>query len=183
VNLLDQERVSMIKKLIPISTVLLSSVIMASQPAAVDKNSCNKLIGSQKPFILILNPNDDLLSSVAKCAKDAELLGASISGLGQLHDPTLAYFSSNPKDKPTFTQFGGYYELASLNGNVAKNENGYYTHAHVVLANKKFNGIAGHVKDAKVGLTVEVTMTPLSSTLQRAVDPKTGFGPIITANE
>ncbi|HEX2549715.1 MAG TPA: hypothetical protein VHM20_07790, partial [Gammaproteobacteria bacterium] len=92
----------MIKKLIPISTVLLSSVIMASQPAAVDKNSCNKLIGSQKPFILILNPNDDLLSSVAKCAKDAELLGASISGLGQLHDPTLAYFSSNPKDKPTF---------------------------------------------------------------------------------
>lgn len=171
----------MIKKLIPLSTLLLSGAILANQPAAVDKNSCNKLIGSQKPFILVLDPNDDLLSSIATCAKDAELSGASISGLGQLHNPTLAYFTSNPKDKPTLSQFKGYYELASLNGNVAKNENGYYTHAHVVLANEKFNGIAGHVNNAKVGLTVEVTIIPLLSTLERAVNKETGFGPIVTA--
>jgi len=169
----------MIKTLIPISTLLVSSAIFAGQPAAVDKDSCHQLVGSEKPFIVVLNPHDDLLSSIATCVKDAELPGASISALGQLHNPTLAYFTSNPKDKPTLTQFDGYYELASLNGNVAKNKNGYYTHAHVVLANQKFNGIAGHVVNAKVGLTVEVTIIPLSSTLQRAVDPETGFGPIV----
>ena len=125
----------MSKKLIAISTLLLSSAILANQPAAVDKHSCNKLIGSQKPFILILNPNDDLLASIATCVKDANLPGASISGLGQLHNPTLAYFSSNPKEKPTFTRFDGYYELASLNGNVAKNGSVYPAAGR---------GVAGH---------------------------------------
>lgn len=171
----------MLKKILPLFTLLTSTVIFANQPAAVDKHSCNKLEGSVKPFILVLNTDDELLSSISACAQDAKLLGASISALGQLHNPTLAYFTSNPKDKPTLAQFNGYFELASLNGNIAKNENGYYTHAHVVLADQKFNGIAGHVGDAKVGLTVEVTITPLSSTLQRAVDVETGFGPIVTA--
>lgn len=169
----------MIKKLLPIFTLLASAAIQAAQPAAVDTHSCNKLIGTTKPFILVLSTDDELLPSISACAKDAKLFGASISALGQLHNPTLAYFTSNPKDKPTLKQFDGYFELASLNGNIAKNENGYYTHAHVVLANKKFEGIAGHVNDAKVGLTVEVTIIPLSSTLQRSVDPETGFGPIV----
>ena len=171
----------MFKKLLPFSALFVSTAMFASQPAAVDKYSCNKLVGSEKPFILVLNTNDDLLSSISACAKDAKLLGASIVALGQLHNPTLAYFTSNPKDKPTLTKFNGYFELASLNGNIAKNEKGYYTHAHAVLANQKFNGIAGHVDNSKVGLTVEVTITPLSSTLKRTVDPETGFGPIVTS--
>lgn len=171
----------MVKYFLPISTLLLSTAIFANPPAAVDKYSCNKLIGSKDPFILVLNTDDDLLSSISACAQDAKLLGASISALGQLHNPTLAYFTSNPKDKPVLTQYNGYFELASLNGNIAKNKNGYYTHAHAVLADQKFNGIAGHVDSSKVGLTVEVTITPLPSTLQRAVDPETGFGPIVTA--
>jgi predicted DNA-binding protein with PD1-like motif len=37
------------------------------------------------------------------------------------------------------------------------------------------------VNNSKVGLTVEVTITPLPSTLQRVVDPETGFGSIVTA--
>lgn len=171
----------MLKKLLPLSTLLISTAIFANQPAAVDKYSCKKLVGSTKPFILVLNAEDELLPSISACAKDAQLVGASISALGQLHNPTLAYFTSNPTDKPTLTQFNGYFELAGLNGNIAKNKNGYYTHAHAVLADQKFNGIAGHVDNSKVGLTVEVTITPLSSTLQRAVDPETGFGPIVTA--
>jgi len=170
----------MLKILLPISLLLGSTAILANPPAAVDKNSCTKLIGSDKPFILVLSQGDDLLAGISACAKDAKLLGASISALGQVHNPTLAYFTSNPKDKPTLTQFDGYYELASLNGNIAKNANGYYTHAHAALADPKFNGIAGHIDNSKVGLTVEVTISPLPSTLQRAVDPETGFGPIIT---
>lgn len=170
----------MFKKFLPLSILLVSTTIFANQPAAVDKYSCNKLIGSEKPFILVLSTDDELLSSISACAKNAKLSGASISALGQLHNPTLAYFTSNPKDKPTLTQFNGYFELASLNGNVAKNNHGYYTHAHAVLANQKFSGIAGHVDNSKVGLTVEVTIIPLPSILQRSVDPATGFGPIIT---
>lgn len=106
-------------------------------------------------------------------------MGASVSGLGQLHDPVLAYFSSDPSAKPTLTKFSGFYELASLNGNVTNNSGKYYTHLHTTLADKKFNGVAGHINAAKVGLIAEITIIPLSAPLERTVDPKTGFGPIV----
>lgn len=122
---------------------------------------------------------DDLLASITQCAKDAKLMGASISGLGQVHNPTLAYFTSNPNDKPTLTTFPGYYELAGFNGNITNNADKYYTHAHAILADKKFHGIAGHVNTTKVGLTFEITIIPFPASVQRTVDPKTGFGPIV----
>lgn len=147
--------------------------------AVVNKQSCNKLANTNQPFILVLDSGDELLASVTRCAKDAKLIGASISGLGQVQNPTLAYFSSNPNDKPTLTTFPGYYELAGLNGNVSVNGQSYYTHAHAVLADKKFHGIAGHVNAAKVGLTLEVTIVPFSGSVQRTVDSKTGFGPLV----
>ena len=170
----------MFKKLSLLSLLILSSISFAETPAAVDTKSCHQLIGTEKPFILILQPGDEILTSISACAKAAKLKGASISGIGQFHNPVLAYFTSNPKDKPKLTKFDGYYELASLNGNIAKNENVYFTHIHAVIGNEKLTAIAGHVNTAKIGLTAEITIIPLSSALQRNVDPVSGFGPIIT---
>lgn len=147
--------------------------------AVVNKQSCGKVASTTQPFILVLDSGDDILESITRCAKDAKLIGASISGLGQVHNPTLAYFTSNPNNKPTLTTFPGYYELASFNGNVSANDGKYYTHAHSVLADKQFHGIAGHVNAAKAGLTVEVTIVPFANPVERTVDPKTGFGPLV----
>lgn len=146
--------------------------------SSVNKTTCAK-VNPHKPFILILDSGDDLIASVSQCAKDAKLAGASISGLGQVHNPTFAYFSSDPKAKPSLTKFAGYYELASLNGNITNNNNEYYTHIHAVLADKKFHAIAGHVNHTNVGLTVEVTIIPMLNAVERTVDEKTGFGPIV----
>jgi predicted DNA-binding protein with PD1-like motif len=162
-----------------VATSAVASENAAISSAVVGKSSCGKLANTTQPFILVLNSGDGLLESITQCAKDAKLKGASISGLGQVHNPTLAYFTSNPDDKPTLTTFSGYYELASFNGNITNNANKYYTHAHAVLADKQFHGIAGHVNAAKVGLTAEITIKPFLAFVQRTVDPKTGFGPIV----
>ena len=148
----------------------------ATTPIVVNKSTCGKLANTTQPFILVLNSGDNLLETISLCAKEAKLTGASISGLGQVQQPTLAYFSSNPHDKPSLTKLGGFYELASINGNISVNGDEYYTHAHAVLADKKFHGIAGHINSAKVGLTAEITIIPFSGPVQRTVDAKTGFG-------
>lgn len=160
-----------------LSTTMTATSALA-QTAAVNKATCGQLANTTQPFILVLDNNDNLIDSISSCAKDAKLMGAGVSGLGQVHDPVLAYFSSNPNDKPTLTTFPGYYELASLNGDITNNGGKYYTHVHAVLADKKFHGIAGHVNVAKVGLTAEIMIVPLSG-VERTVDPKTGFGPIV----
>jgi len=160
------------------AAMVATSAAASENTAAVSKSSCGKLANTTQPFVLVLNSGDDLLESITQCAKDAKLMAASISGIGQVHNPTLAYFTSNPKDKPSLTTFPGYYELASLNGNITNNANVYYTHAHTVIADKQFHGIAGHVNAATVGLTAEIIIIPFSAAVQREVDPKTGFGPI-----
>jgi len=171
----------LVKSMLAAALLLSINTVMAS-PAivAVSKSTCRNISDTSQPFILVLNSGDNLLGSITQCAKDAKLQAASISGLGQLHNPTLAYFSSDPKAAPTLTKQTGYFELASLNGNITSNNGQYYTHAHGVLADKKFHGIAGHINDSKVGLTVEITVVPLSGKVERAVDPKTGFGSILT---
>jgi len=168
-------------KLILTSVLLINTISSAwATPTAVDKMHCSKLNKTTKPFILVLSSDESLIDSITQCAKDAEITSASVSALGQVHNPELAYFSSNPNDKPTLTRFNGYYELASLNGNITNNNGEYYTHVHSVLADKKFHGIAGHVNSAKVGLTAEITVTPFPENIDRVVDAKTGFGPIKT---
>lgn len=178
----------MLKKVLTTTILALSASIFTAQAATsentasavVNMASCSKMANTTQPFILVLNSGDDLLESISQCAKAAKLQGASISGLGQVHNPTLAYFTSNPNDKPKLTTFPGYYELASMNGNISANGKNYYTHAHASLADKQFHGITGHVDKAKVGLTVEITIIPFSAPVQRTVDAKTGFGPLIT---
>lgn len=158
------------------------NVACASEmPAAVNKTSCAKVANTTQPFVLVLNSGDNLIESITQCAQDAKLKGASVSGLGQLHNPTLAYFTSNPDAKPTLTTFKGFYELASLTGDITNNADKYYTHLHGVLADQKFHGIAGHVNGGTVGQTAEIIIKPLSAPLERTLNPKSGFGPINNA--
>lgn len=167
-----------------LASILLTSAMTSvlAAPAAIDKMHCAQVAKTTQPFILVLSNNDSLIDSITQCAKDAELTSASVSALGQVHNPELAYFSGNPDDKPTLTKFNGYYELASLNGNVTNNNGKYYTHVHGVLADKQFHGIAGHVNSAKIGLTAEITIVPFPASIDRVVNERTGFGPIATHN-
>ncbi len=153
---------------------------MATNYAAVDKNSCGKMLNNKKPFILILKRGDNLHASINQCAEDAHLQGASIQGLGQLDSPTLAHYPSDPHEKPTLAVFNGIYELISLNGNIAHHGNEYFTHLHAVLGDEHFGGLAGHIKESTVGVTAEITIIPFLKSLERQVDPETGFGPILT---
>ena len=146
--------------------------------SAVNKNNCGTMVNTLQPFILVLDRRDDLIASISQCAKDARLLGASVTGIGQVQNPILAYFDRDPTMPPRLTRFRDVYELAAMNGNITNNANEYYTHLHVVLADMKFRTIAGHLNHAIVGMTVEVIITPFPAVVERSVDKKTGFGPI-----
>ena len=167
--------------LLTMNMAFAASHTITKTPAVVvaTNTSCAAVLHTKEPFILVLSKGDNILEKITQCAKEAKLTSAAISGLGQVQNPKLAYFTSNPNDKPIVTTFSGFYELAGLNGNITNNQNHYYTHAHVVLADKEFHGIAGHLDQAKVGLTAEITIVSLPTAAQRAVDEKTGFGPIV----
>jgi uncharacterized protein len=155
-------------------------------PAVVNASSCAQLQGSTKPFLLILDRGDELLSAVSQCAKAAHLSGASVSGIGQLFNPELAYFINNDAQSVgsfvasyEVTQLKGYYELASVNGNVASNGGKYFVHLHAVLGDDGLHGRAGHVILGPVGLTAEITIVPLAGAVAREVAEDGSFGRVV----
>src|SRR6185312_16368723 len=99
---------------------------------AVDSHSCGKLRGNSQPFMLVLKTGEELPEAIVRCATDANLKGASISGLGAIENPTLAYYLLDSHKYKTKT-FSGLYEVTSLNGNIQQLENKPFVHMHVTL--------------------------------------------------
>jgi uncharacterized protein len=174
-------RINMSKKILP--ALLLGCGSLAAHAGdyiAVDQNSCAKRINNYEPFMLILKTGEELHAGIKKCAQDAGLIGASIQGLGQFVDPVFAYYG--PNAKPNIISKEGVYELISLNGNLAKSGEEFYTHIHAALGDKELVALAGHIKEAKIGATAELLIIPFTKPLVRDVNPETNFGPIVTSD-
>lgn len=170
-----------ILKSIIISFALLGSLnCFAAEYIAVDKDSCAKMKNRTESFVLVLKTGEKLQEGIKKCAEDAQMVGASVQGIGQFLNPTFAYYG--PNAQPHVITLEGTYEVISLNGNISLSEGHYYTHIHSVLGNNQLEARAGHIKESTIGATAELTITPFSKPLVRDVNNETGFGPIVTAD-
>ena len=121
---------------------------------------------SIKPQLFAIARGEKIIASLLTYAQQNQLMSASISGLGALKDPILGYYNL-PEKKYQYKMFEGLYELISLNGNITKFNNKYIIHAHVALSNKQFHLIGGHLQEATVSVTAEITIIPFDSTYQR----------------
>ena len=145
---------------------LMPSWAAFSLPAAVfSSQGCNHAQKGQ-PFILALKRGEILPDALLKCLKNSRILAASLSGLGALEDPVIAYFNMDTK-KYQERQFKGIYEIVSLVGNVSEFDKKPAIHVHVALANDNYNVRGGHFVLGKVGVVSEITITPISGEIQR----------------
>jgi len=156
-----------------------SSIASAATLAAVDSQSCQKRRGNDQPFILVLKKGEDLSSVIVNCANAAHLYGAALTGLGAVESPTLSYFNHDTKKYQQKT-FPGNLELASLTGNIAELEGKRVTHIHVALSDDQYQMFGGHLKDATVGATAEITVTPLQGKLKKTMDTNAGLALLST---
>lgn len=69
--------------------------------------------------------------------------------------------------------------MISLMGNVSVDNDGKaFLHSHGVfsyLKDKAIRVTAGHLKEATIGYTGEIVLTPANDTIERKVDPKAGI--------
>lgn len=145
-----------------------------SNISAVDSRSWKKLSDNTSPFILVIHRGEQIIETILNCVQALEILSASISGLGALENPTIAYFNLHTK-KYQDKNFSGIFELISLNGNIARAEDSsYISHVHVTLGNENYQVIGGHLQKAVVGVTAEITFIPFKGSMQRKLDADTG---------
>lgn len=147
---------------------------MTNPIAIVDSKSGHKVANTVKPFILALKPGENLFEGILQCANDANLKSASISGLGGLDDVSVAYYNLNTKEYQT-KLFNGMYELISMNGNITFVEGKRFIHIHAAIGTDTYDVYGGHIMDAIVNPSAEITIIPLADKIERAYDAGTGL--------
>jgi predicted DNA-binding protein with PD1-like motif len=131
-------------------------------------------VDGEKTFLLVFEKGDELMGLLERFAREHELSGSHFTAIGAFERGTLGYFDWQRKDYdriPVDEQV----EVLTLVGDIALDGDTPKVHAHVVLGTSTGAAIGGHVLEAFVRPTLELTLTETPSATRRVHDPESGL--------
>ena len=137
----------------------------------------SKLIndGPQKTYVLVLDKDDEAVSSIESFARDKGISAAQLTGIGAFSDAVLGFFEWETKDYrkiPVKEQV----EVVSLLGDIALGPDGKPAlHPHVVVSRADGMAMGGHLLEAHVRPTLEVVLTESPRHLHKRKDGESGL--------
>lgn len=119
--------------------------------------------GMGQVLAIRLEKNDDLTTEVMRAVDHAGFSSAAIvAAAGSLQSLKFGVVSIQEDDVPRYTdvvELDGAIEITGLQGHVGSEVDGSRTfHLHGTFANSDGSVVAGHVYEAKVLVTVEITL-------------------------
>lgn len=130
---------------------------------------------SEEKALIVVSKGQKLVSTLTQDVVDLGLKGGLISGLGALIHVELGYYHLDHKEylRKTFSEMD--YELISLTGNLSLKEGTPYIHVHAALGDNQFRVFGGHLFEAEVAVTAEISIIPLGKMPVRELDPRIGL--------
>ncbi len=122
-------------------------------------------------LVIVLGRGTPVLEGVADALREAEVVSASLMGIGAIDHPRLAWFDRYEKQYRERT-FDGVWEIASLIGNATQFQDDIRLHCHAVISDRNCNTCGGHLTAGVVGVTCEITVVPYGDPLLRSIDPE-----------
>jgi uncharacterized protein len=130
--------------------------------------------GETRVWIAVLKAGEEAKQSLLEIARKEKIEDASFVALGAFAKATVAYFDWQEKkyqDIPVDEQV----EVISLIGDIAPDEKGKPSlHAHTVLGRRDGSTRGGHLQEAHVRPTLEITITETPAHLTRRKHPDLG---------
>jgi predicted DNA-binding protein with PD1-like motif len=127
-----------------------------------------------KDFMVRLEPDSDLVQSIAELARSKGIEAGSLTAIGAFKRARLAYFDQKD-NKYREIAIDSPHEMASCTGNISLKDGEPFVHAHVVLADEMGNTKAGHLVGGTV-FAAEVHVHQLRGPgLERQYDKTTGL--------
>ena len=125
-------------------------------------------------YIVRLDAGEKIIETLkALCERDA-IGGGFFQGLGAVGEAEIGRFDPAVKDY-AWIKLAGPREIVSLYGNITKVDGRPFIHAHVALADDTFAVKGGHLKEAVVSVTCEITLTRFRDDIGRTKDEAIGF--------
>jgi predicted DNA-binding protein with PD1-like motif len=121
-----------------------------------------------------LDPGEKIVETLtALCERDA-IGGGYFHGLGAVGEAEIGRFDPT-RNVYDWTTVPGPSEIVSLNGNITMVEGKPFLHAHIALGDDTFAVRGGHLKEARVLVTCEVTLVRFRDDIGRTRDAATGL--------
>jgi predicted DNA-binding protein with PD1-like motif len=125
-------------------------------------------------YIIRLDPGEKIVEKLtALCLRD-EIGGGHFSGLGSAGEAEIGWFDQAARSY-VWTQVPGPSEIVSFTGNVTKVDGRPFIHAHIALSGPDSAVKGGHLKDATVSVTCEITLVRFRDDIVRKRDASGGF--------
>jgi predicted DNA-binding protein with PD1-like motif len=129
----------------------------------------------ERTYAIILASGDEVMETLTRFAKEADLDAASFKAIGAFERATLAFFDWEHKEYLPIA-VDEQVEVASLTGDIAIGPDGKPAlHIHTVLGRHDGSAVAGHLQQAIVRPTLEVILTEAPTYLKKEFDPEIGI--------
>jgi uncharacterized protein len=125
-------------------------------------------------YIVRLDAGEKILEALkALCERDA-IGGGYFQGLGAVGQAEVGHY--DPVDRAYgWTVLSGPYEIVSLYGNITTMNGRPFLHAHIALGDNTLAVKGGHLKEAVVSVTCEITLVRFRDDIGRTKDEATGL--------
>jgi uncharacterized protein len=130
----------------------------------------------EKVWALVFDTGDEVIAGLTDFAVKNHLGGSHFTAIGAFREVTLGYFDWQKKQyKPIPVR--EQVEVLSLVGDIAIDDKTGkpQVHAHVVLGKSDGSAHGGHLLEAHVRPTLEVTLAEAPRYLHRQHDPESGL--------
>jgi predicted DNA-binding protein with PD1-like motif len=125
-------------------------------------------------YVVRLDAGEKIVETLkALCERDA-IGGGFFQGLGAISEAEIGRFDPDRCDY-TWAEVVGAYEIVSLYGNIATVDGKPFIHAHIALGDPTFAVKGGHLKEAVVSVTCEITLTRFRDDIGRTKDEASGL--------
>ena len=125
-------------------------------------------------YIVRMDPGEEILTQLKVFAEQEGVKLASVTALGAVKDFTVGVFDTGAKVYKS-NRFQGVYEIVSLVGIINTMNDAFYCHLHMCAADQEGHAFGGHLNEAVISATCELTVTCLPGRTDRAFSDEVGL--------
>lgn len=138
-------------------------------------------------LVVRIDRGEELCAKVLELAERENIRLAGVSGIGASDDITLGVFNTVTKTYSS-TRYQGAYELASVTGNLSRQDGKPYLHLHAVIGNTELYNDAdsrqirepgmcfgGHLNAAVISATCELVIDVIDGEIGRKFSDEIGL--------
>ncbi len=124
--------------------------------------------------IIRVDKGEEVVKSLTEFCATTDIKNATFTGIGAVEWLKCGYYALHEK-KYYFKEYDELIEVVSLTGNVMQKDGAPTIHVHGVFTNSTNAAFGGHIVEMRVGVVLEVMLTPLASTISRTHDDCIGL--------